>query len=36
MLQDVVFGRDLFILSCIKIIPNDNNKREKQAKAGIV
>ena len=33
MLQDVVFGRDLFILSCIKIIPNDNNKREKTSES---
>ena len=29
MLQAVVFSRTLFTLSCIKILPNGNNKREK-------
>lgn len=33
MLQAVVFGRALFTLSCIKIIPDDNNKREKTSES---
>lgn len=32
-MQSVVFGRALFTLSCIKILPNGNNKKEKTSES---